>query len=33
MIKFEQITGRPLRDHRATMALYLACLADQPGGG
>jgi carbohydrate diacid regulator len=33
MNKIEQITGRPLRDHRATMALYLACLADQMGGG
>ncbi|MGW2047189.1 CdaR family transcriptional regulator [Streptomyces sp. NPDC001858] len=33
MRKIEQITGRPLRDHRATMALYLACLADQSGGG
>ena len=29
MAKIEQITGRPLRDHRATLALYLACLADQ----
>jgi carbohydrate diacid regulator len=29
MGKIEQITGRPLRDHRATIALYLACLADQ----
>ncbi|MFF3334334.1 CdaR family transcriptional regulator [Streptomyces sp. NPDC002888] len=28
MNKIEQLTGRPLRDHRATMALYLACLAD-----
>jgi carbohydrate diacid regulator len=33
MNKIEQITGRSLRDHRATMALYLACLADQLGGG
>jgi carbohydrate diacid regulator len=33
MNKIEQITGRPLRDHRATLALYLACLADQLGGG
>ncbi|MFC8198503.1 CdaR family transcriptional regulator [Streptomyces sp. NPDC057298] len=33
MHKIEQITGRPLRDHRTTMALYLACLADQLGGG
>jgi carbohydrate diacid regulator len=33
MNKIEQITGRPLRDHRATMALYLACLADRLGGG
>ncbi|MEW2394946.1 sugar diacid recognition domain-containing protein [Streptomyces sp. NPDC046862] len=29
MHKIEQITGRPLRDHRTTMALYLACLADE----
>jgi len=29
MNKIEQITGRPLRDHRTTLALYLACLADQ----
>lgn len=27
--KIERLTGRPLRDHRATLALYLACLADQ----
>ncbi|MFE9438624.1 CdaR family transcriptional regulator [Streptomyces sp. NPDC006602] len=33
MNKIEQITGRPMRDHRATMALYLACLADRLGGG
>ncbi|MEU6198117.1 sugar diacid recognition domain-containing protein [Streptomyces sp. NPDC047061] len=33
MNKIEQITGRPLREHRTTMALYLACLADQLGGG
>ncbi|MFI5795835.1 CdaR family transcriptional regulator [Streptomyces sp. NPDC051677] len=33
MNKIEQVTGRPLRDHRATMALYLACLADRLGGG
>ncbi|GAA4006066.1 helix-turn-helix domain-containing protein [Streptomyces sp. NBC_01352] len=33
MNKIEQITGRPLRDHRATMALYLACLADRMGSG
>ena len=33
MNKIEQITGRPLRDHRATMALYLACLADRLGSG
>ncbi|MFJ3800446.1 CdaR family transcriptional regulator [Streptomyces sp. NPDC090088] len=32
MNKIEQITGRPLREHRTTMALYLACLADQLGG-
>ncbi|MFD9331882.1 CdaR family transcriptional regulator [Streptomyces sp. NPDC060065] len=31
MNKIEQITGRPLREHRTTMALYLACLADQLG--
>jgi carbohydrate diacid regulator len=33
MHKIEQITGRPLRDHRAAMALYLACLADRLGHG
>jgi carbohydrate diacid regulator len=33
MHKIEQITGRPLREHRTTMALYLACLADQLAGG
>ncbi|WP_217238549.1 sugar diacid recognition domain-containing protein [Streptomyces sp. AC555_RSS877] len=33
MSKIEQITGRPLRDHRSAMALYLACLADRLGGG
>ncbi|MGW4910118.1 CdaR family transcriptional regulator [Streptomyces sp. NPDC004270] len=33
MNKIEQITGRPLREHRTTMALYLACLAAQLGGG
>jgi carbohydrate diacid regulator len=27
--KIAQVTGRPVRDHRATLALYLACLADQ----
>jgi carbohydrate diacid regulator len=27
--KIAQRTGRPARDHRATLALYLACLADQ----
>ncbi|MFJ9535684.1 CdaR family transcriptional regulator [Streptomyces sp. NPDC101225] len=32
MNKIEQITGRPLRDHRATTALYLACLAERLGG-
>jgi carbohydrate diacid regulator len=32
MNKIEQITGRPLRDHRTTMALYLACLADHLDG-
>ncbi|GAQ75003.1 carbohydrate diacid regulator [Streptomyces turgidiscabies] len=33
MNKIEQITGRPLRQHRTTMALYLACLADELGEG
>lgn len=33
MNKIEQITGRPLRDHRSAMALYLACLADRLGNG
>ncbi|QJT00931.1 sugar diacid utilization regulator [Streptomyces asoensis] len=33
MNKIEQITGRPLRDHRSAMALYLACLADRLGHG
>ncbi|WP_328369255.1 helix-turn-helix domain-containing protein [Streptomyces sp. NBC_00445] len=33
MNKIEQITGRPLREHRTTMALYLACLADELGDG
>jgi carbohydrate diacid regulator len=33
MNKIEQMTGRPLREHRTTMALYLACLADQLGSG
>ncbi|WP_326584344.1 helix-turn-helix domain-containing protein [Streptomyces sp. NBC_00481] len=32
MQKIEQLTGRPLRDHRTTMALYLACLSDELGG-
>ncbi|MFF4017102.1 helix-turn-helix domain-containing protein [Streptomyces sp. NPDC001843] len=32
MNKIERLTGRPLRDHRTTMALYLACLADRLGG-
>ncbi len=27
--KVAKLTGRPLRDHRATLALYLACLTDQ----
>jgi carbohydrate diacid regulator len=27
--KIAQLTGRSTRDHRATLALYLACLADQ----
>ncbi|MFI6931730.1 CdaR family transcriptional regulator [Streptomyces sp. NPDC050287] len=33
MGKIEQVTRRPLRDHRFAMALYLACLADQLGSG
>ncbi|MEU3089917.1 CdaR family transcriptional regulator [Streptomyces massasporeus] len=33
MNKIEQLTGRPLREHRTAMALYLACLADRLGGG
>ncbi|MEW2121784.1 sugar diacid recognition domain-containing protein [Streptomyces sp. NPDC005474] len=33
MNKIEQLTGRPLREHRITMALYLACLADELGEG
>ena len=27
--KVAQLSGRPVRDHRAALALYLACLADQ----
>jgi carbohydrate diacid regulator len=27
--KIEDVTGRSLRDHPATLALYIACLADQ----
>jgi carbohydrate diacid regulator len=27
--KISKLTGRPVRDHRAALALYLACLADQ----
>jgi carbohydrate diacid regulator len=27
--KIAQLTGRSPRDHRAALALYLACLADQ----
>jgi carbohydrate diacid regulator len=27
--KIAQLTGKPVRDHRAALALYLACLADQ----
>jgi carbohydrate diacid regulator len=27
--KVARLTGRPTRDHRAALALYLACLADQ----
>jgi carbohydrate diacid regulator len=33
MHKIEEITGRPLREYRTAMALYLACLADRLGGG
>ncbi|WP_259408088.1 helix-turn-helix domain-containing protein [Streptomyces akebiae] len=33
MQKIEQLTGRPPRDHRTTMAVYLACLSDELGGG
>lgn len=33
MNKIEQLTGRPLREHRTTMALYLACLTDELGEG
>jgi carbohydrate diacid regulator len=29
MAKIEHITGRSLRDHAATVTMYLACLADQ----
>ena len=29
MNKIEQLTGRPLRDHHTTLALYLACLTDR----
>ncbi|MBR8638791.1 helix-turn-helix domain-containing protein [Streptomyces tuirus] len=32
MNKIERLTGRPLREHRTAMALYLACLADRLGG-
>jgi hypothetical protein len=28
-----ELTGRSTRDHRATLALYLACLADQLDDG
>ncbi|HKT01047.1 MAG TPA: sugar diacid recognition domain-containing protein [Rugosimonospora sp.] len=31
--KVAQLTGRSGRDHRATLALYLACLTDQIDGG
>lgn len=31
--KIEQLTGRPLREHRTAMALHLACPADRLGGG
>jgi carbohydrate diacid regulator len=27
--KIAQLTGKPVRDHPAALALYLACLADQ----
>jgi carbohydrate diacid regulator len=27
--KIEEASGRTLRDHRASLALYIACLADQ----
>jgi carbohydrate diacid regulator len=27
--KIARLTGRPTNDHRATLALYLACLADR----
>jgi carbohydrate diacid regulator len=27
--KIAQLTGKPVRDHRAALALYLACMADQ----
>lgn len=33
MNKIEQLAGRPLREHRTAMALYLAGLADRLGGG
>jgi carbohydrate diacid regulator len=29
--KIAQLTGRPTRDFRAAIALYLACLTDQLG--
>jgi carbohydrate diacid regulator len=29
LAKIERITGRPLREHRATLTLYLGCLASQ----
>jgi carbohydrate diacid regulator len=31
--KIAELTGRPVRDHRAALALYLACLADQLNDG
>jgi carbohydrate diacid regulator len=31
--KIAQVTGRSVRDHRATLALYLACLAEQLDDG
>ncbi|MFI6804839.1 hypothetical protein ACIBO6_07480 [Streptomyces luteogriseus] len=33
MNKIEQLTGRPLREHRTARALYPACPAYRLGGG